>query len=84
MIINGLAGASIAIGLKIEGRDNEAKSYMTGAREVLDYLANPESTINKKLPFIQVEYGDTIEKAREKFPEESSVEYIEKLLRLFN
>jgi hypothetical protein len=79
----GLIGAITAVSLKSDCKDAEAKTFETGARETLDYLANPKSPLNKRHPFILNEYGDTIQKARETFPQEESMHYLQKLLELF-
>lgn len=83
-ISNGLVGAVTAVYMKMDGKEKEIKIHLTGARKTLDYLANPESPINKEFPSILREYGDTIQKARETFPEEVSMNYIQKLLEVFS
>jgi hypothetical protein len=82
-ISNGLVDADTAVRLKMDGKEKEMKIYLTGAKEILDYLANPESPINKKYHGILIEYGDIIQKARETFPEEESMNHIQKLLEIF-
>jgi len=52
-------------------------------KEFLKYLADPESLINRIYQRIFEENRDTIEKAREKFPEPESLDHLQKLLEMY-
>jgi hypothetical protein len=82
MVRLGLVGAITAAQLNSEGRTEEMKTYETGAKETLDYLANPNSPIHKIKPFILRDYEEVVQKARETFPSEESLNSLHELLEI--
>lgn len=81
---NGLIGAINAAHLKQEIKPpKKQKEYEITARKFLNYLANPESLIHEIFPYVLEEHEDTIQKARETFPEPESEEYLQKLLEMY-
>jgi hypothetical protein len=82
MVKLGLVDAITAANLNLENRTDEMRTYEVGAKETLDYLANPESPIHKIKPFILRDYGDTVQKARETFPNEASLDPLHRLLEV--
>jgi len=79
---NSLQVAILAVNTKEDGTSPESHSQLQASgKKILDYLADPESLIHKIYPHILEEHGDIIEKAREKFPEPESRDYI---LTIFN
>jgi hypothetical protein len=76
----GLINAIAAANLKLEGRNDEMKTYETCAREMLEYLANPNSPIHKIRPQILRNYGEDIIMAKETFPSNVSLCCLENLL----
>lgn len=80
----GLIGAITAAHLKQEIKPpKEQKQYEITARKFLNYLANPKSLIHEIFPYVLEEHEDTIQNAREKFPEPESEEYLQKLLEMY-
>ena len=79
----GIMGAIITVKLNREGRTNEMKAYELPAKRMLDYLANPESLIHKIRPHVFEEHEDVIEKARETFPQEESLDHLQRLLNMY-
>jgi len=80
----GLIGAITAVNLKQEAKPlKEQKEYEVTARKFLNYLADTESLIHKIYPHVLEEHEDTIQKAREKFPEPESLDYLQKLLEMY-
>ncbi|MEM5872382.1 MAG: hypothetical protein QXD55_00760 [Candidatus Aenigmatarchaeota archaeon] len=75
----GLIGAITAVNLKQEGNEKEFKNYEEQARNILNYLADPDSLAYEALPILK-EHTDTIEKARESFPEPEALNHLQKLL----
>ena len=80
----GLIGAITAAHLKQEIKPpKEQKQYESTAKKFLNYLANPKSLIHEIFPYVLEEHEDTIQNAREKFPEPESEEYLQKLLEMY-
>jgi hypothetical protein len=81
---NGLIGAITVAHLKQEIKPpKEQKQYESTARKFLNYLVDTESLIHKIFPYVLEENEDTIQKAREKFPEPESLDYLQKLLEMY-
>lgn len=77
----GLISAITAVNLKIDGTSpNEQPHYESSGKKVLDYLADKESLIHVISPQISERNEETIEKARESFPEPQSIDPLLTLL----
>jgi len=77
----GLIGAITAVNIKADGTSRQQqRDYEEGGRKVLEDLSNPESKINRIYPRLLEKHGETIEKAKSKYPTLESRDYLLNLM----
>lgn len=82
-IRDGLQYAIEAVNLNIRGKINEAKTLETSSKEVLEYLANPDTNVNRRISELAKDYSRLAEGANNTFPRKESLSYLQKLAHLF-